>query len=290
MNALIRGLSVFSLTSIALLGCMGSSSESNSGNNDETPNNIPPTNTSDNSNRYQPNISDTWHWQLTGELNTSYEVNVYDIDLFDTSTETIQAIKSGGSNVICYFSAGSWEDWREDANQFPESVIGESLANWEGERWLDIRSEQVRAQHIKRLDIAKDKGCDAVEPDNVDGYLHNTGFNLTQEDLLDFNRFLSTEAHRRGLAIGLKNGLSLTSELVDHFDFAVNEQCFHFSECHYLQPFIDAGKAVFNAEYHSQYIEDSTARQQLCQESINLQFSTLIMNIELNDSIRFSCL
>ncbi len=30
----------------------------------------------------------TWHWQLNGELNSSYGVDVYDIDLFDTPKET----------------------------------------------------------------------------------------------------------------------------------------------------------------------------------------------------------
>lgn len=49
-----------------------------------------------------------------------------------------------------------------------------------------------------------DKGCDAVEPDNVDGYTNNTRFALNEEDQFVFNRFLATEAHQRELGIGLK--------------------------------------------------------------------------------------
>ena len=40
-------------------------------------------------------------------------------------------------------NAGGWEDWRADAAQFPDEVIGSNLDNWEGERWLDIRRLDV---------------------------------------------------------------------------------------------------------------------------------------------------
>lgn len=47
--------------------------------------------------------------------------------------------------MICYFSAGSWEDWRPDAGQFPDSVKGNNLEDWPGEKWLDIRQIDVLA-------------------------------------------------------------------------------------------------------------------------------------------------
>ncbi len=57
---------------------------------------------------------------------------------------------------------------------------------------------------LRRLDLAVTKGCDGVEPDNMDGYANDSGFPLTAEDQLTFNRFIANEAHRRGLAVGLK--------------------------------------------------------------------------------------
>ena len=42
--------------------------------------------------------------------------------------------------ITCYFSAGTFEDWRDDADQFPASVIGKALPEWDGENWLDIRT------------------------------------------------------------------------------------------------------------------------------------------------------
>lgn len=39
------------------------------------------------------------------------------------------------------FSAGTREDWRDDAEDFPEEAIGELLGDWEGEHWLDVNNE-----------------------------------------------------------------------------------------------------------------------------------------------------
>jgi len=38
-------------------------------------------------------------------------------------------------------------------------------------------------------------------------------------------------------------------DLIPHFDWALNEECFQFNECEALLPFIAAGKPVFNVEY-----------------------------------------
>jgi hypothetical protein len=53
----------------------------------------------------------------------------------------------------------------------------------------------------------------------------------------------------RGLSVGLKNALEQVDELITYFDFSVNKQCFKYSECGLLAPFINHEKAVFNAEY-----------------------------------------
>ncbi|EKE80639.1 endo alpha-1,4 polygalactosaminidase [Idiomarina xiamenensis] len=239
--------------------------------------------------RYQPELGSSWQWQLKGELDSDYQVDIYDIDLFDTPARQIAELQQQGRRVICYFSAGSYEQWRTDASQFSEAELGSTLAGWEDERWLDITSDNVRAIMSQRIALAAEKGCDAVEPDNVDGYTNNSGFNLSYADQLAFNRFLASEAHQRGLAVGLKNDLEQIVDLVDEFDFAVNEQCFEYNECDYLEPFIAVGKPVLNAEYRATYVNNSEARAALCQQSLALQFSTLILPLDLDNSFRFSC-
>ena len=59
---------------------------------------------------YRPPVSVTWQWQLDGVVNEDYDVDLYDIDLFDSSLELIQRLQTSGKKVICYFSAGSYED------------------------------------------------------------------------------------------------------------------------------------------------------------------------------------
>ncbi|MFA0037100.1 endo alpha-1,4 polygalactosaminidase [Vibrio sp. 10N.261.52.A1] len=239
---------------------------------------------------YRPPVSVTWQWQLEGNLNTSYSVALYDVDLFDTSNTTIKNLQQSGIKVVCYFSAGSYEDYRDDRELFLPNTLGNTLDGWDNERWLDIRSANVHSIMKKRLDIAKNKGCDGVEPDNMDGYTNNSGFNLTSQDQLAYNRFIANEAHKRGLAVGLKNDLDQIGELVEYFDFAVNEQCFEYNECDALLPFINHGKPVLTTEYLDKYVNNPNERATICQESRDNLFSTLILPLDLNDSFRFSCL
>lgn len=192
-----------------------------------------------------------WHIQYTGAINTALNVDVYNIDLFDTSAATISTLRSKGKHVICYFSAGSYENWRPDTNKFPASVLGRDLDGWPGEKWLDVRKLDVLIPIMRaRMKMAADKGCHAVDPDNVDGYSNNTGFALSYNDQIAYNVALTDAAHDLGLAIGLKNNLDQIKDLVSHYDFAVNEECFQYDECSLLKPFVAAGKPVFGIEYN----------------------------------------
>ena len=224
---------------------------------------------------WRPVPGTSWHIQFTGTLDTSVNVEMYDIDLFDTSLDTIAQLHTANRIAVCYFSAGSWEDWRPDSQQFPASVTGRSNG-WPGEKWLDIRQLDVLAPIMDaRLDLAVKKGCDGIEPDNIDGYINNTGFPLSAEDQLRYNIWLANTAHARGLSIGLKNDLQQVAPLEPYFDWALNEQCLHYKECAYLLPFIEAGKAVFGIEYGS----DPT---QFCPQANTLNFDTQKKAMALN--------
>ncbi len=238
---------------------------------------------------FHPAPGTTWQWQLTGTVNTSYDAALYDIDLFDSPASLIASLQAKGRKVVCYFSAGSDENWRPDAGEFKAADLGKPLSGWAGERWVDVRSANVRRIMRARLDLAVQKGCDGVEPDNVDGYANPNGLGLTAADQLDYDRFLATEAHARGLAVALKNDLDQVAQLEGDFDFALNEQCFQYQECGKLKAFVDAGKAVLNAEYKKTYRTDAAARAALCQKANQLGLSTLVLPVALDDSFRFSC-
>lgn len=198
---------------------------------------------------WQPELVTSWQWQLQGRVDTSLGVQMYDVDGFDATPRLLRRIHDAGAAAVCYISAGSWEEWRPDADDFPEEVLGRTNG-WPGERWLDIRELDVLAPIMQaRMDMCAGKGFEGIEFDNVDGYQNRTGFDLTKGDQAAYNSWLANEAHARGLSAALKNDLGQVEKLLPYFDYALNEQCFQYDECDLLLPFVDAGKAVFGVEY-----------------------------------------
>ena len=239
---------------------------------------------------WQPNVLDTFHLQLSGVLAINVTANIYDIDLFDTSPEQIAQLKQKGHKVVCYFSAGSSENWRPDFAQFLMADMGNPLEGWSGEKWLDTRSDSVRKLMRARLDLASSKGCDGVDPDNVNGYTNSTGFPLTADNQFDYDRFLSVQAHSRGLAIGLKNDVTQLSALATSFDFAVNEQCHEFDECTGYRAFTSKGKPVLNVEYQKRFVDNiDGAFVALCVRARAENLHTLVLPLLLDGSFRLSC-
>ncbi|HEX6498167.1 MAG TPA: endo alpha-1,4 polygalactosaminidase [Micromonosporaceae bacterium] len=228
-----------------------------------------------------PKPGTTWQWQLSGEVDTSVDAQMFDVDVDDTDAATVDELHAKGAKVICYINAGALEDFRPDRGQFPPSVLGRS-DGWHGERWLDIRRRDVLRPIMEgRFDVCQSKGFDGVEADLVDGYTNDTGFPLTAADQLAYNRMLADLAHQRGLSIGLKNDVDQAAQLVDTFDFAIDEQCVQYQECDKLVPFIRAGKAVFHVEY-------DTPNEQFCPQTRALGFSSMRKNRDL-DAARWPC-
>ena len=227
-------------------------------------------------------VNATWQIQYTDNIDLTLDVEIYNLDLFDVDSTTISQLHERGIFVMCYFSAGSFEDWRIDTHQFPIEVLGKGMEGWPGERWLDIRRiELLKPVMESRLDLAAQKDCDGVDPDNVNGFENDTGFPLTYKDQLNFNTFLANAAHERGLAIGLKNDLSQIPDLLPYFDWELNEECFSYNECQVLLPFIQAGKPVFVIEYE-------ISAEEFCPQANKFNFNALQKNRSL-DAFRIPC-
>ena len=229
-----------------------------------------------------PPPATTWQWQLSGTIDTTVDAQLYDVDLFETPASTVAGLHAQGRRAVCYLSAGSFERGRPDSGRFPDSVLGEPLEGWPGERWLDVRRLDVIGPVLeRRLDLCRAKGFDGVEADNVDGYANDSGFGLSAADQLRFNRFLAAAAHARGLSIGLKNDLDQVPALEPDFDWALNEQCFQYDECDALRPFVAAGKAVFVAEYE-------LATQAFCDRAASSGYMAMLKRLAL-DAWREPC-
>lgn len=234
---------------------------------------------------WRPEPGTTWQWQLSSApTNTDYNVNMYDIDLFDASEELVEELHDNGKKVVCYINVGAWEDWREDADDFPAEILGDEYDGWEGERWLNIRASSTLYPILeKRLDLCKEKGFDGVEPDNIDGYTNDTGFDIRSSDQLAFNIWLANEAHERGLSIGLKNDPQQAKTLYQYFDWALTEDCAEEDWCEDMSIFTKNDKAVFQAEYTDWSLEFDAS----CSDAEDRDFSMILKRRELDEWVKF---
>ncbi|CAN0419477.1 unnamed protein product [Ascophyllum nodosum] len=114
-----------------------------------------------------PAIGDSWNYNLA---KTELDFDVLLIDM-DYAQRTIDTLHEEGIYVVCYISIGSWEEWREDAGNFPAEALGQPLSPpWEDELWLDVNNEDLRETMVARVQKASSMKCDGVEPDHMDNY------------------------------------------------------------------------------------------------------------------------
>ncbi|KAI1293202.1 glycoside hydrolase superfamily [Xylaria venustula] len=249
----------------------------------------PSSQSSSSSSLVQPAIGTTWDYPLGFSLSTSNankSTIFYPVDLENTSADTIAALQSAGHTIVCYFSAGSVESYRSDADQFPSSAIGNTLDGWPDENWLDTRDSTVRSIMAARIASAAEKGCVGVDADNIDAYENDPGFDLTEDTAVDYVTYLAQTANAAGLAYGLKNGGAIVDRVVNVAAWAINEECAEYEECADWAPFVDAGKPVFHVEYTDD--DDATSvtaakLEKACAADGQTGFSSIVKHESLDD-------
>ncbi|MGH7196643.1 MAG: endo alpha-1,4 polygalactosaminidase [Candidatus Saccharimonadales bacterium] len=258
------------------------------------------------------------HWVLGDALNvndpvqmgvrdftgkTLPEPDVYDIDGEYNTKATVDYLHNKGKKVICYFDAGVYETYRSDAYKFKAlspQIWGKADVGWDNSYWLDIRRVSELEPIMKtRMQMCKDKGFDAIEPDEIDGWENDSGFALTYQDQLNYNKALARWAHEMGMSIGQKGDLIQVRDLVGDFDWTLNEECYQYNECTSvydpvlnknfpgLQLYVQANKAVFIAEYKA---FDATKWNSICANSATNHFNTTRFKLGLpNNGGRMPC-
>jgi len=103
---------------------------------------------------WKPAVHSAWHWQLDDlvDFNNIHPVVFYDIDLFNNPAADVAHLHSLGIKVVCYFSAGSYEDGRPDSGQFTAADKGSKMQGWP-EYWIDTRSTNVRNIMTARIQL-----------------------------------------------------------------------------------------------------------------------------------------
>lgn len=241
---------------------------------------------------WKPGPITSWHWQLSGTIDTAKPVQVYDID-WESPKSVVDALHARGVKVICYVDV-AWENYRPDAGDFAPSILGSSIGGWPDEKYVDVRKldspagptgKTLRQIMSSRFQACADKGFDAVETDLDAEWQSSTGFPLTRTDYENYNRALASEIHNRGMAWFLKNGITnspFIANMATIADGTVNEQCWEYSECSELAPFRDLGKPILNAEYRGQ-------QSTICPKAKAFPMATTRFTVALDGTVRWAC-
>ncbi|HZD80318.1 MAG TPA: endo alpha-1,4 polygalactosaminidase [Actinomycetota bacterium] len=234
---------------------------------------------------------------------TCVRPDLFDIDLYvdpaiagrfgyRLERPAVKAIHASDRHVIGYVTAGDIERWRPDYEQFIDfdrrcdgCLRGKPFSKrFPDEYWANLNKGQGQFAFMlqmlrARTDRVAATGFDGIEYDIVDTYdqgRQTTGFKISAQRQLAYNRALARMAHADGLSVALKNDGGQIQELLHSFDFAINEQCFQYDECAgggYPSPgwraFIEAGKAVFQAEYRLQ-------PRDFCRKANRWDFSSIV--------------
>ncbi len=226
---------------------------------------------------------ESWQIQLTGTLDTTLDVDVYEADLFALDAAAVRAVHEPSRALHCYVSVGTAEPWRPDYDQFSESAIGKAVADYPQERWLDVRDGSVLSVIEARLTQAASTGCDGVELSNLSVHSADSGFPLTLADERGYAQALIAACHARGLSAGISASDDLVPLLAETADWGLTEECLAYDSCSAWQALTRLGKPVYMIEYGS-----SSDAPALCPEAASLGFSLVIKRRAL-DAFRVGC-
>ena len=219
------------------------------------------------------NIAVTWDWQLSGTPDLTRKVDVLNLDPGDVTKEDMAALKARGVKTICYVSVGTFENYRDDVEKFPKSVLGVVNEDWPDERFLDIRQLNVLLPIMQaRFRFCAEKGFDAVEADNIDLHDDDSGFDIQESDTIRYIKVLAKLANELGLEIGQKNTAELVPQLLKFMDFAIVESCYLKGRCELYQPYVGAGKMVLNVEYTDTSVDFAKACAAMKDSGISMVF------------------
>lgn len=226
----------------------------------------------------------TWQVQLSGSpIDTSLDVDLYYLDPELLSTAGWAALRQDGRVVACYISVGSWEPWRVDADAFPAEALGNRLLGYPEERWVDLSHPAVRALMTSRIVRARESGCDAILPANLDAYTEDNGLGIDRQTEVDYARWAAQVVHDAGMSAGLATADELIGELEPEFDWAFATGCLSSDRCAALAPVSDSEKAALVVEFG-----DAESAPAICETAYGTALDVVVKRPSF-DAFRVGC-
>jgi hypothetical protein len=220
---------------------------------------------------YVPPLGASWAARLDGAIDVDLDVDFFYLDVEQQDPADLQRLRASGRHYFCYLSAGSVESYRDDADEFPPEAVGNQLASFEQERWLDVRDARVRELMARRVTVLRESGCAGVPPSSLAVHAADTGFELELDDTLDYARWLAERIHAAGMSAGLQGPAALTEQLWPTFDFGLAVDCLEASGCAAFDVFEQSGKPVLHVEFG-----DQESAPGICMSAQALGFEPLI--------------
>lgn len=232
---------------------------------------------------WQPKSGVSFDWQLDDVSTTSdFAADVVDVDAFTTSAETVAALHAKGKKVIAYLSVGTIESDRNDVSLIPSEVVGKKYPEWPKERWLDIRQiDKLKPWLNSRINMILKKKFDGIEPDNLDSYDNDPGFDIQLSDTKKYADYLIELAHSNGLSIGQKNVKELTADYASKFDWALTEDAFAQGWQNELSKYVKLNKPVFATEYTDQ-ISQTKFQSTVCPTAKQIRYTAILKKRDLS--------
>lgn len=220
---------------------------------------------------YVPPPDVRWLADLDGPVDIQQDAELFYLDAELQEPGDLAELRAQGRHYLCYLSGGSLESFRDDAGDFPDAAVGNALADYPREHWLDVRSPTVRELMARRVATLAGLGCAGVAPSSLAVHLADTGFDLSLNDALDYARFLAERLHAAGMSAGLSGPPELTGELWPTFDLGLAIGCVNSTRCAEYDPFVRAKKTVLHVE-----LGDAADAPTLCKSAKALGFNALI--------------
>jgi len=208
-------------------------------------------------------VSDTGSGAINALGKRSGVTTVYDIDGIINPASTVTALHKLKDKAICYVEIGAAGDYYSAAMEHLRVTyyqqlrklgdLGRTVPGYP-EYYLNINAPST-LRIIKAMiqQQCAAKRFDAVEPDIDDSYTDSTGFRITEQENIRYDRALAAYAHSLGLAWGQKNGdndSEFSRALEPTTDFLLDEECNYYRTCGIVAlPYVRARKLVLNAEY-----------------------------------------
>ncbi|MDB4963907.1 MAG: hypothetical protein JWP01_3906 [Myxococcales bacterium] len=277
----------------------------------------------------KPGETKNWDIQVNPPFDLATARTMYIVDLWDVATPTtieygdmgpvsvpagplagkVTELKAAGAKVICRVGTGAIRLTDPDARKFagfeatppddPTPPAAGSVIGWHtrdaDERFLDLRTASRalwQARLFKRFDLAKQLGCDGIEPDWIASFAAATGFTVTIDENIAWAKTVAAQAHERDLSVGMQNGTNgIVDQVAVDFDWLLAERCGEFDDCDTTRSFIALRKAVFAVDYQTDEEGNALPMSLLCGHQLDAQIEDgLIKDNALSSSYRATCM